>query len=222
MVGALPEGAVPGAPSVVDPATQAIFPFEVSYSQGLLTLLNQAGPRVDVINAAIPFQSFRIGVRLTDTGDASAAAELTGSAVCNAIPFYGPALQTLGLCNPQTDRLSFFGAANFARHGDGLQVAPAGVGSVTFAIDKKTVSAALSGSSLNLSEHLAAILLVDAATGLPVPLDYGYSTIRGASDGKLATVSIPVTGQTLPTQVRAYLMIDTYPAAMQLLTPPAP
>ena len=65
------------------------------------------------------------------------------------------------------------------------------------------------------------VLLVDAQTGLPVSLDYGLVTTRTAgSSGTLAGVSVDLTGKTLPAMVRAYLMIDTYPAAVTTLAPP--
>jgi hypothetical protein len=63
------------------------------------------------------------------------------------------------------------------------------------------------------------VLLVDAATGLPVTLDYGLSTTRtAAADGTAQTVTIPFGTATVPHSLRAYLMVDAYPAATGTLT----
>jgi len=96
-----------------------------------------------------------------------------------------------------------------------------GVGAVTFAATSDAVTATLDGSTLQLSEHAAAVLLIDASSGQPVTLDYGLTSQRSADgSGHLSTVSIPITGKSVPPAVRAYLMIDTTPAAMAALTIP--
>lgn len=81
--------------------------------------------------------------------------------------------------------------------------------------------ATIIGGSLKLSDHVAAILVVDAATGDPVTFDYGLATTRTtAADGTLTGVSLPRGGKALPASVRAYLMIDTYPAASATVAVP--
>jgi hypothetical protein len=70
-----------------------------------------------------------------------------------------------------------------------------------------------------VGDHVYGLLLVDAATGLPVTLDYGLATTRTGTTGQpLSSVSVDFGGRTIPKQVRAYLMVDTYPAAMATLT----
>ena len=50
----------------------------------------------------------------------------------------------------------------------------------------------MTGSSFVLADHLAAVVVLDAATGLPVTLPYGTGTTRTtALDGTLAGVSVP-------------------------------
>ena len=71
------------------------------------------------------------------------------------------------------------------------------------------------------SVALPAILLVDAATNRPVSLDYGLRTQRTADqNGVITGVTLPIKGQNVPSQVRAYLMIDTSRTQMSPLTIP--
>ena len=213
---------LPGATdAVIDPATQTLLPLVVDYQSGLVTLANTSGLTVAVQNVNIPLSTFRISAHLAADGTSAAGAHLSGSTVCGQIPTYGAFLEQLGFCNPQTDTLTVFGGANFAPYGSGTAVAPAGVGTVAFSATASAVTATLTGSSLMLADHVAAVLLIDAATGDPVTLSYGPATTRTATpDGAIATVSVPINGQTVPKQLRVYLMIDTYPAARGDVTLP--
>jgi hypothetical protein len=216
MVGAtLPQG---GGPSVVDPATQAIFPMALSTAGDLATFDAASGLQVQIMSFTLPFQSFRLSLGFQPGGDATGTAQLTGSAVCGGIPFYGPFLEQLGLCNPQTDVIRVLGAANVARRTD--VAAPPAAGTVTFDAGGDAITATLAGTSVKLAEHLAAVLVLDASTGQPVTLDYGTGTTRTANaDGTLATVSVPTKGVTLPAQMKTILMVDMAPAATGALPP---
>jgi outer membrane protein assembly factor BamB len=209
MVGAaLPAG---GGPATVDPATKAIFPMAYSAAGDLVTFDAASGLQVQIMSFTLPFQSFRLSLGFQPGGDAQATAQLTGSAVCGGIPFYGPFLQQLGLCNPQTDVIRVLGAANVARRTD--VAAPPAAGTVTFASANDAITATVAGSSVKLAEHLAAVLVLDGS-GQPVTLDYGTGTARTANgDGTLATVSVPTKGVSLPAQMQAVLMVDMTPAA---------
>jgi len=216
--GKLPDGS--NTP-VIDPATQALVPLSFSYQGGIVTLQNPDGISVEVMNAVIPLASFRMAASLGADGSAQAGVRIDGSTICSGVPMYGPFLQQLGFCNPQTDMLVVLGGANMAPYQGGTQQAPAGVGSVSFAATATAVTAAVTGSSLVLADHAASTLMVDASTGLPVSLDYGLVTPRtAATDGTISGVSVDVTGKTLPAMVRAYLMIDTYPAAATTMSLP--
>ena len=104
-----------------------------------------------------------------------------------------------------------------------MQQAPAGVGTVAFAADAGGITATLTGSTLRPDTHSVAILLVDAATGVPCSLDYGFTTARAfAPDGTIATVRLPFTPGQVTGPVRAYVMVDAYPAATETLTIPVP
>jgi hypothetical protein len=83
------------------------------------------------------------------------------------------------------------------------------------------VTATLTGSSLKLAEHVVSLLLVDAVSGAPVSLDYGTTSTRTAdANGLLTAATLPITGKTVPSSVRAYLMIDTTAVAVKTLTIP--
>jgi outer membrane protein assembly factor BamB len=214
MIGAkLPPG---GGPSVVDPATQAIFPLAFDLASDLATMNAADGLQVQIMSFTLPFQSFRLSLGFLPGGAAAGTAQLTGSAVCGGIPFYGPFLEQLGLCNPQTDVVRVLGAANVALRTD-LAAPPTG-GTVAFASTADAITATVTGSPVLTSQHLAAILVLDASSGQPVTLEYGTGTTRTSNaDGTLATVTVPTKGVTLPAQMQVALMVDTTPVAQAML-----
>jgi outer membrane protein assembly factor BamB len=216
---------LPGqATPVIDPMTGTLLPLAFTYQDGRITFANDDGLEVDVLNVLIPLDTFRISASVDATGNAAAGGRLTGDTLCSGIPTYGVFLQKLGFCNPQNDLLTVFGGANLGPYGSGTVSAPSGVGTVAFGITSSAVTATLTGSSLVAADHVASVLLLDATTGAAVPLSYGpiTKTVADAS-GHIATVTVPLPTSPmppLPTSIRAYLMIDTYPAAKGMLTLP--
>ena len=207
--------------TAIDPATMTLLPLVLTYDGGLLTLANNSGLTVNVLNVDLPLDTFRVASRLAADGSAPSGASLSGSTVCGKIPTYGAFLQKLGFCNPQTDVLTVLGASDFRPHLGGTQSAPQGLGTVSFAATATDVTATLDGATMKLADHVASVLLVDAATGDPVTLSYGIITKRTAgATGQLTSVSVPLGDATVPKDLRAYLMIDTYPAAMANVTIP--
>lgn len=205
----------------IDPATRVLFPLELRHDGGVLTLANEAGFAIEFNAIRIPFELFRIAVRIDATGAALASPAINALTPCAGITFYGPFFQELGFCNPVTDLLNVFGGAELAPHDGGVQQAPGGVGTVTFTPDGTSVTAALAGSSLRPDTQAVGILLVDPATNRPVALDYGFTTTRTAHpDGTLATVRLPYVRANVPDTVRAYLMVDTYAAVRETVALP--
>jgi outer membrane protein assembly factor BamB len=205
----------------IDPATRALFPLDVSYAGGFITLANQDGVSVEVMNAVIPFRTFRMAAALGADGSAAGPLRMTGSTICGYIAVYGLFLQKLGLCNAKTDVLSVSGAAQLTKFTGATPPDPTAVGTVAFASAGGAVTATITGGSLKTADHVAGILLVDAATGKPVTLDYGLTTQRSSdASGLLTSVSIPIAGKTVPPMVRAYLMVDVFPAANATLSVP--
>lgn len=214
MVGALLDEAGQVKP---DPSSKALMPLEWTYQGGLLTMRNEDGLKVEVMNAVIPFRTFRIATALDDKGLAIDETTLSGSSVCAKIPFYGPFLQTLGLCNPQTDLLGVVGAAKLLPLGTGQNKGPGAVGVVKVSAEADAVVAKLEGSTLDPAAHVVSLLLVDATSGRPITLDYGLDTTRVVEGGKLTGVRIPLGGKVLPSETRVHLLVDTYPAATSTL-----
>lgn len=213
---------LPGqAQPVIDPKTGTLLPLSFTYAGGLLTLSNDNGLDVDVLNTVIPLNTFRVSARVDATGAASTGGRLTGDTICANVPTYGLFLEKLGFCNPQTDLLTVFGGANLGPYGSGSAASPGGVGTVAFSATASAVTATLTGSTLAAADHVSSVLLVDAASGTPVSLSYGPITRTTADgSGNLSTVTVPLPPTGLPAQVRAYLMVDTYPAAVATLSLP--
>jgi outer membrane protein assembly factor BamB len=204
--------------TVIDPTSKAIFPLDVTNAGGIVTLVNRDGLDVQIMNTSIPMKTFRVSARLGTDGAAIGDAAVSGNTQCAGIPLYGSFLQELGLCNPQTDIISVYGAAKITRF------APATIpaaGNVAFTVDANGITATLTGAAIKPDEHLASILVIDAATGSPVTLGYGLETTRTTNaDGTLATISVPTKGHTLPAQMRVHLMIDTSTVAHGALAAP--
>lgn len=211
--------------TVIDPETKVLFPVEVSYADGRLNLVNESGFTVNAMNFDMPFDLFRVSAQLGVDGMPVTQPGVHVKTKCKNIPFYGTFLAKLGFCNPTTDVLNVFGATNLRPFDGGVARAPSGVGTVTF--EQRSVGTAtpsvvahVEGSALQLAEHSFGVLLVDATTDKPVSLKYGLAatTMRTANGaGAITSVSVTMPAALRPAKMRAYLMVDTYPAAVQTL-----
>jgi hypothetical protein len=207
--------------TIIDPQTQTLAPLEGVYQNGLLTLDNNDGFVVSIDNDDILVQTLRVGVRLDANASAVYTTSIHGTSICAQVPVYGVFLQQLGFCNPQTDVINMYGAANARRYNGGTIAAPTGVGTIAFTPASTSVTATLTGSSLVLANHTLTILLVDAVTAHPVSLQYaGYTSRTADAAGKVTSVAISFQRTMVPNSVRAYLMIDGYASAPQTLTIP--
>jgi hypothetical protein len=204
--------------TVIDPDTRVLFPLVVDYDHGLLTAKNEAGFAIELNAIRLPLEFFRVSTRIRSDATAVESPRLNVYTLCSGITFYGPFLKLLGLCNPETDILDVFGGSNLRPYEGGVPPIPPLPTGVTFAVRDGALTARVGGDSVPLAEHAVGLLAVDAATGEPLPLDYGYTMERVAdANGLLREVRIPLGSVALPPEVRAYLMIDTYPAARSLL-----
>jgi len=197
-----------------DPATRAIVPLELAVDDGYLTLVNEAGLSVEVMNATIPLNTFRLAGAL-----AGGPSQVSGNTVCAGVALYGPFLQQMGLCNDKSDLLSVAGAVILTRRDGGA--APGGVGAVAVTLSDDTATATLTGSTLRGDAHVATLLLVDDATSRPLTLDYARGTRRTTTaDGALASIAVPLPPggrAALPATVRAIVVIDTTPVSTATL-----
>jgi WD40 repeat protein len=206
--------------TVVDPGTLVMVPFEIVFRDGLLTLSNQDGMSLNVMNADLAFDSFLVSAHVDETGTCTAAPQVHVETNCQEIELYGAFLERLGFCNPSTHLLTAFGTALIRPWAESpVEGDPDGLGEVELSVGDGTVVATLTGSTLPAAEHLFGILLIDAATGRPVTLDYPFTTERGTNaDGTISSVTLTFPPAAVPDEVRAYLMIDTYPAARATLS----
>jgi hypothetical protein len=210
-----------GESGELDPSSRVRFPLEVRYDGRLLTMINQEGFVVEFNGFPIPFKFFRAATRVDASGHALISPALNAKTVCGEIDFYGPFLQLLGYCNPETDILEAFGAAELRPYGNGVATMPAGVGDATFSATGAAVRVDLSGSTLRANEHNFGILLVDPATNTAVPVNYTASTtIHAADDGTIADVVLALPASHVSGDGRAYLMVDTYPARKETVRIP--
>lgn len=202
-----------GGETLIDPHTGGVFPFEITYADGNITFLNQDGFTLEIMNAVLSFQAFRVSARLDEDGAAAEAATVHARTLCGDIPMYGAFLRILGLCHPESDLLTAFGAALLIPYKTGIVQAPVGLGEVELTVASDSISAALTGSTLKEVEHHFSLLLVDVATGSPVPLAYGTSLNRTAGEqGMIESLVLPFDRDDVPDHARVYLMVDTYPA----------
>ncbi len=212
VVGALPQEAAPGI--VVDPQSKAQFPVTLTLKDGAVTLQNQGGLALEMMNASLSFTDFRVNARLDAKGSAPAGAVLTVTSKCSDIQLYGVFLKMLGFCNPDTDLLVAFGAVLLEPLGSGTVTPPAGVGAATFVRTATEVKVTLAGGQLPNNAHRLGILLEDSATGQPLALSYGPLTTQHAdADGKVDAVMLDISKAKLPIAVQAWLLVDAQPVA---------
>jgi hypothetical protein len=91
---------------------------------------------------------------------------------------------------------------------------------VTFSRDGNIVTAALAGSSLQSEEHNFGLLTLDADTGIPVGMNYTFFTEQAPEAGTIQSVTLDMSdADAVPDNLRVYLMVDAYPAAVGTLPP---
>ncbi len=212
----VPEGATTPIP---DPNTKAMFPLAIEYGNGSIRMENQSGFTLEALSATLSFERFTLAAVIGENLAATAPPSITVAAVCEEL-VYGPFLRTLGFCNPETDRLVASAGADLNPLGSGIHTAPEGLGTVAITRDANTFTATLTGSTLLAAEHHTGILLIDGKTNLPITVSYGEKTTRTeATGGTIATVTLDATDAEVADFVRAYLMVDAYPAAVQVFSP---
>jgi hypothetical protein len=138
---------------------------------------------------------------------------------------YGPELFVTGICNP-SGVLAASGTFLSRGYFGPAAARPAGLRRGTVALIRPTdvvpgsVSARLTGPGLpSASGHLVGLLLTDAATGVPVAID--YHALRSESvdrSGRITAVRLALpAGLRLPAHVRAYVLVDAFPLGSRVL-----
>lgn len=201
--------------TIVDPGSEVRFPLVFRWDDGLLTMINEEGFTIEFNGFPLPFKYFRVATTLDAEGNALHSPWLNAKTICSEITFYGIFLEALGFCNVDTGLLDVVGGSEFRPFGDGTQSAPPGIGEVAVTREGETLVATLTGSSLQSEEHNFGLLILDAETGVPVGLNYTDRTSHLPESGTVETVTLNLADvEDLPETLRAYLMVDAYPAAV--------
>ncbi|TFH38209.1 MAG: hypothetical protein E4G96_10835 [Chrysiogenales bacterium] len=96
---------------------------------------------------------------------------------------------------------------------------PGGVGRITFSADTTRAVAEITGGTLTKGRHVYSLVLVNRETGKALPLYYTKRTaVLSSPYGRVTPVSVAYERGEVTGTVKAYLMVDTYPAARGTVT----
>ncbi len=203
--------------TMVDPALEVRYPLNLTYDRGLLTFHNYDGFKIDFIGSwEMPFGLWRIATAADpESGRIIRPAAFSAIVLGDEIDFYGTFLKLMGMTEFDTGHMAVFGGMTIDVHDGAHAAMPPAVGEVTFAAGDGNAAATLEGSHLKKGAHVYSLLLVDGATGKALPLSYTQRTRVSASDeGVVTAVSVSYEEGQVEGRVRAYLMVDTSPAAV--------
>ena len=245
VVRTLPAGAAPGTGrylvwvvggkageggAAVDPSLGTRYPLVLERDGDLLTFHNYDGFKISFVGSwDMPFGLFRIAAKVPGGGAGGAAggaaeggaasASFSAVALCDEIRFYGLGLKLMGMTEADTGRMTVAGGMKLAPW-KGPQ--PVSV-NAHFAVEAGSAKARLEGGTLAAKDHVYSLLLVDEATGDPLPLYYSRDTqVECDTTGAVTAVSVSFREGQVAGKVRAYLMVDTWPAASAVVeAPPA-
>ena len=157
--------------------------------------------------------------RTCTTFSSSHGASVVASGPCGSIELYGPFLRTLGLCNPDDDSLTALGAANLRPVNAGGTIAgPGPIGEVQFARTATGIEAQILTPSLVRADHGFGLLIIDAATGVPLSDPrLRAPTVTADAAGNAEALTLDAGPVALPAAIRLWLMVDGYPAASTTL-----
>jgi hypothetical protein len=217
-------GARPGPDGAqqVDPHTTLAFPLAGGYQHDSL-LLQAENATLTFSFGPVPVQRLVVRAQLSKSLVAQPGADIYGEVNCPDVPFYGPLLPTLRLCNNQDKLISngTFVTSAYGSPGTANQ-RPPGLGVTGVTLQRPTAAAAGSavatlvlarGAHYPAARHLVSIVLTDAATGAPVGLNYSANLkdiANGHGDIQRAQLTIPA-GTSLPAKIRAYVVADVFP-----------
>jgi outer membrane protein assembly factor BamB len=219
-------GARPGADGreLVDPHSAFGFPLAGRYENGSV-ILSSPNTSLEFSFGAVPLRRFELRGEIKPNLSFAPGASLFADTVCGTVPVYGPELEFTGICNPSGVLPASGTFLSTAYHGSASR-RPAGVHAGRVSLVAPTATSAgeatvtLTGSGLPTARHhVAAILLTDASSGMPVALDYRPDTSIQTNGSRRITgvrLTIPQ-GTVLPHTVRAYVILDAFPVGQTVL-----
>ena len=197
---------------VADPEARFSFPVSGVRRDGTFSL-SAAQATLWFTFGPVPLQRFDLRGTMDARGRVDPDAQFLAESVCADIPSYGGQMPLTGMCDAQgviTAGGTYLGESArtpMLRRVPGLTVSP-----VTR--DRGRFSARLSPAGYAEGDHVVSILLLDAATGEPLPVDYQsatHLTTDAAADTSTVTVEVPA-DVALPDDVEAVVMTDAFPA----------
>lgn len=219
-------GRAPSGAAVVDPSLEVRYPLVLDFDGGLVTLYNYDGFKINFVGSwDMPFGFYRLAARADPaTGAIQSSAAFNAVALCDQIAFYGPGLKLMGMSEFDTGRMTVSGGLRLSVQPP-KAAPPQGAIEATFEAGKAEASvrltpgkpegsAALDATLLKKDAHVFSLLLVDEASGSPLPLYYTKRThVEADASGNVTRISVSWDKGQVKGKVRAYLMLDTYPVA---------
>jgi hypothetical protein len=203
---------------LVDPSSAFGFPLFGRYA-GNSVILASPGVPLQFSFGNVPLRRFELRGQLNRSLNFNSGANLYAETVCATVPIYGPELAFTGICNPK-GVLAASGAFLSRAYNGPANRRPAGVRAGPVTLVRPTAGSGghadvgLSGPRLPAAaQHVAAILLTDAATGAPVAIDARANTSLTTNGARRITgVHLNIPGGTqLPSHIRSYVIVDAFP-----------
>lgn len=209
-------GKLENGKTVVDPSLQVRYPIELNYDGGLVTFSNYDGFKINFVGSwDMPFGSYRLAAKVDPiSGQALSTVAFSAVAMCDDIEFYGPGLKLMGLSEFDTGKMSVYGGENLTLREKGFAAMPKDLGDLVFSSDKTSATVNLTKTGLKASDHVYSLLLLNADTLKALPLYYTKKTVvKANADGIVESVQVSFDEKQVKGRVKAYLLVDTYPAA---------
>ena len=206
--------------TVVDPSLQVRYPLRLRMENGFVTLSNYEGFKINFIGSwDMPFKYYRISATADQaTGEILSRPALTAVALGDEIEFYGRFLKLMGMTDFRTGEMPVFGGLNMQLFGTRTPPGTVNPEIVEFSVDGAIVRADLLSARLSADAHVVSLVLIDPKSGNALPLYYSNDTkVISDETGKISEVSIDIPDEFVPGEYEAVLMVDTSPAARQIV-----
>ena len=201
---------------VADPSARFAFPVlgpqrggTFSWTAAQVNLWFTFGP--------VPLRRFDLRGTFGADGRVEPDSQFLAEAVCADIPGYGGQMPITGMCDASgviTAAGTFLGEraqSPAVRRVPGLTVGEVTTDGASFSVDLTLEP----GVQYRPTDHFVSVLLLDAVTGSPVPIDYYRdTTITTDGSGNISGATVVVGDAiALPASVEAVVMTDAFPAA---------
>lgn len=208
---------------VAEPNSDFTLPLSGLYQKDSFILINR-NFKMAVTGIPIPFNVFQLRGQIQQDLTVRPCATAYAETKVLSIPTFGPLLIIAGLANNVWRKLLPFGTYVTRPYEDHSPANKKPSGITVAKIDytpagylnhgRLTASFTLQpGAIYPLTQHRAAIVLIDGAAMEPVILDYHKNlSARDDAGGNLSTVTLTIPARTrMPSQLEAVVMVDVFP-----------